>query len=79
MSFTKLTFYILFQHSNAWEDELHNVVQMNYGTSAPSDSLDVNGITPLLLMSYLVGQMSSDLIEIDLMLLQGHDHPVIRK
>ncbi|KAG8498792.1 hypothetical protein CXB51_005696 [Gossypium anomalum] len=58
------------QHSNAWEDELHNVVQMNYGTSAPSDSLDVNGITPLLLMSYLVGQMSSDLIEIDLMLLQ---------
>ncbi|PPS01496.1 hypothetical protein GOBAR_AA19165 [Gossypium barbadense] len=34
------------QHSNAWEDELHNVVQMNYGTSAPSDSLDVNGPRP---------------------------------
>ncbi|KAL4303009.1 hypothetical protein GQ457_10G027710 [Hibiscus cannabinus] len=26
------------QLSNAWEDELHNVVQMNYGTAAPSDS-----------------------------------------
>ncbi|XP_039025509.1 transcription factor bHLH49-like isoform X1 [Hibiscus syriacus] len=25
---------------NSWEDELHNVVQMNYGTSAPSDSLN---------------------------------------
>ncbi|XVF03108.1 hypothetical protein REPUB_Repub04eG0232500 [Reevesia pubescens] len=34
------------QISNAWEDELHNVVQMNYGTSAPSDGQDVNGSLP---------------------------------
>ncbi|XP_022776673.1 transcription factor bHLH49-like [Durio zibethinus] len=34
------------QLSNAWEDELHNVVQMNYGTCAPSDSLEVNGSLP---------------------------------
>ncbi|KAL4360828.1 hypothetical protein GQ457_04G010580 [Hibiscus cannabinus] len=34
------------QLSNTWEDELHNVVQMNYGTSAPSDSLNVNEPQP---------------------------------
>lgn len=34
------------QVANVWEDELHNVVQMSYGTSAPSDSQDVNGSTP---------------------------------
>ncbi|KAK8567469.1 hypothetical protein V6N13_105434 [Hibiscus sabdariffa] len=34
------------QLSNAWEDELHNVVQMNYGTGAPSDSQEVNGTQP---------------------------------
>ncbi|KAL4278758.1 hypothetical protein GQ457_03G011450 [Hibiscus cannabinus] len=34
------------QLSNPWEDELHNVVQMNYGTSAPSDDLNVNGPQP---------------------------------
>ncbi|GMI75294.1 CIB1 Like protein 1 [Hibiscus trionum] len=28
------------QLSNTWEDDLHNVVQMNYGTSAPSESLN---------------------------------------
>ncbi|XP_044487945.1 transcription factor bHLH49 isoform X2 [Mangifera indica] len=28
------------QVPNAWEDELHNVVQMSYGTSAPLDSQD---------------------------------------
>ncbi|XVE91696.1 hypothetical protein REPUB_Repub01dG0032900 [Reevesia pubescens] len=32
--------------SSAWEDELHNVVQMNYGTGAPSDILDGNGSLP---------------------------------
>ncbi|KAL5826181.1 hypothetical protein ACOSQ4_017978 [Xanthoceras sorbifolium] len=30
----------------SWEDELHNVVQMSYGTSAPPDSQDVNGSVP---------------------------------
>ncbi|KAA3487914.1 transcription factor bHLH49-like isoform X2 [Gossypium australe] len=34
------------QLSNAWEDELHNVVQMNYGTSNVSDSQEVNGSQP---------------------------------
>ncbi|EOY01548.1 Basic helix-loop-helix DNA-binding superfamily protein, putative isoform 5 [Theobroma cacao] len=34
------------QLSNAWEDDLHNVVQMNYGAGAPSDSQDVNGSLP---------------------------------
>ncbi|XVF43313.1 hypothetical protein PTKIN_Ptkin02bG0030400 [Pterospermum kingtungense] len=34
------------QLSNAWEDELHNVVHMNYGTTAPSDGQDVNGSQP---------------------------------
>ncbi|KAE8673284.1 transcription factor bHLH49-like isoform X3 [Hibiscus syriacus] len=34
------------QLSNAWEDELHNVVQMNYGAGAPSDSQEVNGSQP---------------------------------
>ncbi|TYH34064.1 hypothetical protein ES332_D13G103400v1 [Gossypium tomentosum] len=34
------------QLSNAWEDELHNVVQMNYGTSTASDSQEVNGSQP---------------------------------
>ncbi|XP_031278985.1 transcription factor bHLH49 isoform X1 [Pistacia vera] len=35
------------QVPNVWEDELHNVVQMSYGTSAPPDSQDVNGsMTP---------------------------------
>ncbi|KAJ4710674.1 transcription factor bHLH49 [Melia azedarach] len=33
------------QVPNVWEDELHNVVQMSYGTSVPPDSQDVNGIT----------------------------------
>ncbi|KAE8654698.1 Transcription factor bHLH63 [Hibiscus syriacus] len=34
------------QLSNAWEDELHNVVQMNYGARAPSDGQGVNGSQP---------------------------------
>ncbi|KAE8690910.1 Transcription factor bHLH74 [Hibiscus syriacus] len=34
------------QLSNAWEVELHNVVQMNYGTSVPSDCQEVNGSQP---------------------------------
>ncbi|GMI87542.1 CIB1 Like protein 1 [Hibiscus trionum] len=34
------------QLSNAWGDELHNVVQMNYRTGAPSDSQEVNGSQP---------------------------------
>ncbi|XWS23037.1 hypothetical protein CRYUN_Cryun29cG0087200 [Craigia yunnanensis] len=33
------------QLSNAWDDELHNVVQMNHGTTAP-DSQEVNGSLP---------------------------------
>ena len=67
------------QLPNVWEDELHNVVQMNYGTSAPSDSQDVNGITPFYkrLAACLIGQMSSDPTKIYLMLLQGLYHQVI--
>ncbi|XP_057962695.1 transcription factor bHLH49 isoform X2 [Malania oleifera] len=34
------------QPANVWEDELHNVVQMSFGASAPSDSQDVNGSLP---------------------------------
>ncbi|KAK8493542.1 hypothetical protein V6N13_099830 [Hibiscus sabdariffa] len=34
------------QLSNAWEDELHNVIQMNYGAGAPSDSQELNGSQP---------------------------------
>ncbi|GMJ04584.1 CIB1 Like protein 1 [Hibiscus trionum] len=34
------------QLSNTWEDELHNVVQMNYGAGAPSGSQEVNGSQP---------------------------------
>ncbi|XP_022735185.1 transcription factor bHLH49-like isoform X2 [Durio zibethinus] len=34
------------QVSNAWEDDLHNVVQMNYGANAPSDNQEVNGSLP---------------------------------
>ncbi|KAJ4829036.1 hypothetical protein Tsubulata_031542 [Turnera subulata] len=32
------------QVSSAWDDELHNVVQMSYGSGPPQDSPDVNGI-----------------------------------
>ncbi|XP_030956820.1 transcription factor bHLH49 [Quercus lobata] len=31
---------------NVWEDELHNVVQMSYGTSATPNSQDVDGSLP---------------------------------
>ncbi|KAE8710147.1 Transcription factor bHLH74 [Hibiscus syriacus] len=34
------------QLSNAWEDELHSAVQMNYGAGAPSNSQEVNGSQP---------------------------------
>ncbi|XP_011009204.1 PREDICTED: transcription factor bHLH49 [Populus euphratica] len=34
------------QLPNVWDDELHNVVQMTYGTSAPQDSQDVNEPLP---------------------------------
>ncbi|KAB5544705.1 hypothetical protein DKX38_012817 [Salix brachista] len=34
------------QLPNVWDDELHNVVQMSYGTSAPHDSQDVNEPLP---------------------------------
>ncbi|XP_044493381.1 transcription factor bHLH49-like isoform X2 [Mangifera indica] len=31
------------QLPNMWEDDLHNVVQMSYGTGPPPDSQDING------------------------------------
>ncbi|KAF9677281.1 hypothetical protein SADUNF_Sadunf08G0091700 [Salix dunnii] len=34
------------QPPNVWDDELRNVVQMSYGTSAPHDSQDVNEPLP---------------------------------
>ncbi|KAG5237017.1 hypothetical protein OIU77_014037 [Salix suchowensis] len=34
------------QLPNVWDDELHNVVQMSYGNSAPQDSQDVNEPLP---------------------------------
>ncbi|KAJ9140621.1 hypothetical protein P3X46_031249 [Hevea brasiliensis] len=34
------------QLPNAWDDELHNVVQMGYVTCAPQDSQDINGSLP---------------------------------
>ncbi|CAK7326436.1 unnamed protein product [Dovyalis caffra] len=34
------------QLPNVWDDELHNVVQMSYGASAPQDSQDVNEPLP---------------------------------
>uniref|UniRef100_A0A2P2KEL4 Basic helix-loop-helix family protein n=1 Tax=Rhizophora mucronata TaxID=61149 RepID=A0A2P2KEL4_RHIMU len=34
------------QLHSAWEDELHNVIQVNYGTSAPQDSQEINGLRP---------------------------------
>ncbi|KAE8023079.1 hypothetical protein FH972_008828 [Carpinus fangiana] len=34
------------QLPNVWEDELHNVVQMSYGTSAPLNSQDADGSLP---------------------------------
>lgn len=32
------------QVPKVWEDELHNVVQMSYGTTAPSSSQDPDGV-----------------------------------
>ncbi|KAJ8774527.1 hypothetical protein K2173_016973 [Erythroxylum novogranatense] len=34
------------QLPNVWEDELHNVVQVNYGTGASEDNQDMNGLVP---------------------------------
>lgn len=75
-----LTFW--FQLSNAWEDELHNVVQMNYGTSTASDSQEVNGIYSLLStrpLQPVIGRMFSNLTIINLFLLQVLNLQVIRK
>jgi hypothetical protein len=35
---------VTMQLPNVWEDELHNVVQMSYGTNAPLSSQDADGI-----------------------------------
>eukprot|EP00257_Ricinus_communis_P014388 XP_015572050.1 transcription factor bHLH49 isoform X2 [Ricinus communis] len=43
------------QLPNAWDDELHNVVQMGYGTGTTQDSQDVNGSLPA------AGQMKAEL------------------
>ncbi|KAJ6318234.1 hypothetical protein OIU76_013716 [Salix suchowensis] len=40
------------QLPNVWDDELRNVVQMSYGTSAPHDNQDVNGRTLQLAIYY---------------------------
>ncbi|KAG2706848.1 hypothetical protein I3843_05G109700 [Carya illinoinensis] len=34
------------QLPNVWDDELHNVIQMSYGTSAPSNTQDEDGSLP---------------------------------
>jgi hypothetical protein len=54
------------QLPNVWEDELHNVVQMSYGTSAPLNSQDADGIifypfctNPLLWYTPYCSQVSS--------------------
>lgn len=41
---TFLLIFMTIQLPNVWEDELHNVIHMSYGTSAPLNSQDADGI-----------------------------------
>lgn len=42
------------QLPNVWEDELHNVVQMSYGTSTPLNSQDADGIIFFILFAQIL-------------------------
>ena len=71
--------YMTCQLPNVWEDELHNIIQMSYGTSAPPNGQDADGILVVFaqMLSYDIHPNVLEVITDFPLYLQGLCHLVI--